>query len=73
MLLSLFTDRLLQISGRGGEFNNGLPRIFGVFGVPNCLWLSLGGKGGVSETALSESFVMLLLSDILLDNPGESE
>jgi len=80
MLLSLFTDRRLQSSGRGGEdwkLVAGLAKICcGVLG--GCgLWRSLGGKGGVeagSESIpLSESFVLRLLSDRLRENPGESE
>jgi len=79
-LLSLFTDRRLQISGpRGGEawnFDMGSSCAFlGVWG--SCGLGALGGTGGADPTSestpLSESFVPRLLLDKLRANPGESE
>jgi len=61
ILLSLFTDRLLQISGRGGEglLDIGLDKMFGVRGILCWPFLSFGGVGPVSEsTPLSESLVL---------------
>lgn len=62
--MSLFTDRLLQISGRGGEglLDIGLDKMFGVRGILCSPCLSFGGRGGVGpvseSTPLSESLVL---------------
>lgn len=85
MLRSLFSDRLRQISVRGGDgvkLDFGLATLaFGVVGAfvkPCWLRLSFGGSGGerASNSPLSsESFALLLpLSEKpLRDNAGEAE